>query len=293
MDRGLSVLVSDTADAYRSLHENWTQRVIDYAKKLDRLSCSLVFSNVSYLSLAAAKYLGIPAVALSPLNWADIYKYFCCHAKKYTQTYDQMLTAYQSAKVFLKPTPCMPMHELSNTKEVGPVAAHGNNVKHKLYDRLGLKSSTKMVLVAMGGHDMHLPVTWPKDDSVVWLVSRTWQADQPNVIVFEDFDLPFLDLLASCDLLISKPGYGSFTEATYMRKPILYVTRPDWPEEPFLIHWLHRYNICKQLATGSLYSGTFIEDINELLQRAHFPAQLSPSTPSGLGQTVDIILNSL
>ncbi len=290
MDQDLSVLVDDTASAYRSLHEHWLKRMADYAEKLNRLNCDLLLSNVSYLSLAAANHLGIPSIALSPLNWADIYEYFCSQTLGYAHIYEQMLAAYESADMFLKPAPSMPMPKLSNTRSVGPIAARGRNLKHWLCDRLGIKNSTKLVLVAMGGHDMQIPVTWPTDASNVWLVSRSWQTTQANVVVFEDFDIPFLDLLASCDLLIGKPGYGSFVEATAMGKPILYVTRPDWPEESFLIQWLEQHNTCGKLTLNSLHNGTFIRDVDKVLQQSELSDQQSLAAISGIEQTVDVIL---
>jgi hypothetical protein len=50
--------------------------------------------------------------------------------------------------------------------------------------------------------------------------------------------LSFLDLLASCDVLITKVGYGSFVEAAAHAVPVLYLDRPDWPETPYLAAWL-------------------------------------------------------
>ena len=293
MDKNLSVLVDDTAEAYRLLHEHWLEQIADYADKLNRIHCDLLFSNISYLSLAAANHLGIPSIALSPLNWADIYEYFCSQTEDFSRIHEQMLTAYESASVFLKPVPSMPMSMLQNTQWVAPIAATGRNLRHWLCNRLGLTDSKKLVLVAMGGHDLQIPVTWPKDDSIVWLVTRSWQTAQPNVVVFEDLDIPFLDLLASCDLLIGKPGYGSFVEATTMGKPILYVTRPDWPEESFLIQWLDQYNICGKLTSSSLQDGTFINAVHKALQRSELLDRPSTLTFSGIEQTIDVILNAM
>lgn len=293
MDQNLSVLINDTVAAYRSLHEHWSKQKTDYAEKLNRLNCDLLFSNIDYLSLAAASDSGIPSIALSPLNWADIYEYFCSQTEGFARIHEQMLAAYQSAKVFLKPAPSMPMLKLKNTQPIGSIAAKGSNLKPWLCDKLGLESSIKLVLVAMGGHELHIPVTWPTEDSIVWLVSRSWQAAQHNVVVLDDLGIHFLDLLATCDLLISKPGYGSFVEATYVRKPTLYVTRPDWPEESFLIHWLAQHNICGRLTFNSLHDGTFIHDVSEILQRSELVTQPSIANFSGLEQTVDVILNAM
>ena len=51
-------------------------------------------------------------------------------------------------------------------------------------------------------------------------------------------DYSMLDLIRSCDVLLTKPGYGAFTEAACNGTSVLYVARDDWPEEPWLSRWL-------------------------------------------------------
>ena len=62
----------------------------------------------------------------------------------------------------------------------------------------------------------------------------------PDAVVLESLPLNFSDLLASSDVLLCKPGYGSFAEAACSGIPALYVNRPDWPEAPALIEWLQQ-----------------------------------------------------
>jgi len=286
MDPGLSVRVVETATAYRLLHQHWEQHIRDYACKLGELGCDLVLSNVSCLSLAAARHLGIPAIAICSLNWADIFAYYCHEFQGFERIHDQMLMAYNSADVFLKPTPCMPMNGLTNTRLLGPIAAFGVDRKHDIHHRLGVDPSCKLVLVAMGGHDMKLSVDWPARTDIHWLVSRRWSVTHPSTAAFEDLGLPFLDLLASCDLLIGKPGYGTFTEAACAGKPVLYLSRADWPEERYLIDWLRQHGRCKQIAPERLRGGDFIDDALSLLDNG--PVSCRPEA-SGVSETAGVI----
>ena len=289
-DARLSVVINDTAEAYRALHDNWPQKVEDYVGELVRLNTDFVFSNVSYLSLAAASAAGIPNLGLSPLNWASMYQHFCGQAQDFERIQGQMLEAYRAADVFLLPTPSMPMPELNNAQPVGPIAAIGRDNKRHICKALETEPTTTLALVAMGGHDITFPVTWPQHESIHWLVTRAWGRNQPNVATVEDLKIPFLDLLASCDLIITKPGYGVFTEATCAGKPVLFVRRPDWPEESCLIRWLEQNNRCKELSLSDLGNGRFIDDVIELVN--HHPIA-SPSTPTGVGQVIDHIVRLL
>lgn len=286
-DSRLSVQKRATMDAYRQLHKNWPQRVQTYARQLDCLNCDLLFSNVSYLSLAAAKSIDLPCVALSPLNWADMYKYFCRHAEGYRSTHEEILSAYNAADVFLRPTPTMPMPELTNTIRVGPIAAVGEDRRQLVCKQLRVKASTKLALVAIGGHVFTPSVTWPRNQGIHWMVTGTVGSDQANVSILDALDVPFLDLLASCDVVISKPGYGIFTETTCAGKPVLFVRRPDWPEEIHLIKWLELHNRCKELSLINLQNGSFVEDIVDLLDGQQSPTPALK--PTGVDEVTVLI----
>ena len=45
--------------------------------ELAALNPSLLLSNISYLSIAAAHKAAIPAIAFSAVNWAEIFRSYC------------------------------------------------------------------------------------------------------------------------------------------------------------------------------------------------------------------------
>jgi hypothetical protein len=108
----LEVLVEETARAYLDFHEGWGRRVAEQARELAAVRPDGVLANVPYLILAAAERSGIPAVALCSLNWADIYAHYCGSRPEAQTLRQQMLEAYCSAVLFLKPEPAMPMPDI-------------------------------------------------------------------------------------------------------------------------------------------------------------------------------------
>ena len=104
--------------------------------------------------------------------------------------------------------------------------------------RLGLPEDVRLVLIAMGGIKMRLPMEqWPEFPGIRFIVQRDWQIGRDDVIELESLMMPFNDVLASSDLLFTKPGYGSFSEAAANGVPVLYIPRKNWPEQPWLIEW--------------------------------------------------------
>lgn len=251
-----------SATAYRAAHAKWDWRVEAEADFLARLAPDLVLSNVSYLPLAGAAQAGIPSMSLCSLNWADLFWHYFADERWALDIHADMLAAYRSARAFLRITPGMPMGTLDNVQPIGPIAALGN-----AHD-LGLQGD-KAVLVAMGGIAHRLPVDdWPRLPGIRWLVSADWQCHHPDALAYDSFGLGFTDLLCSVDAIITKPGYGTFTEAACNGTPVLYQRRLDWPEQDCLIDWLARHGRCAEIPAAQLVTGQLGAALAQLWQQS-------------------------
>lgn len=269
-----------SAAAYRQAHADWSGRVASEAAFLAGLAPDLVLSNVSYLPLAGAAGAGIPALSLCSLNWADLFAHFFGNEAWAAPIHAEILAAYRSAGAFLRVTPGMTMGSLGNIREVGPIAAIGQARD------LGL-GDDKAVLVAMGGIAHRLPVdNWPRLPGIRWLVAADWQCRHPDALAFEDFELSFTDLLCSVDAIVTKPGYGTFTEAAANGTPLLFQRREDWPEQDCLIDWLARNAASHEIPAELLQTGQLAEALSEIWQAP----RPTPPLPSGAEQAADIIL---
>jgi len=242
--------------AYRDYHADWAQKVETAAEEMRALQPDLLLANVPYLSLAAAKVADIPAVAMCCLNWADIYRHYAQDDDEAAAIHAQMLAAYNSAEVFLKLSPAMPMSDLRNTRELSCVAQVGEPHRQLVRERCGASARDKLVLVAMGGISYRLAMeSWPGIPGVRWLVPESWGVQRDDVSSIESLDLDFRDVLASCDAILTKPGYGTFAEAACAGVPVMYVPRGDWPEAPWLVDWMQRNGVAIEVDAGRLRVG--------------------------------------
>lgn len=285
MGSALEVKAADSAAAYRALHGAWDRRVAAAAERLAALAPDAVLANVPYLSLAAAARARIPAVALCSLNWADIFFPYCREMPEAGQIQRHMLDAYNSARVFLRVEPAMPMTSLTNARAIGPVARLGVNRREAINARLGLPPGRRLVLAAMGGIPFRPPVErWPRLPGITWLAPAAWASAHPDMVPLESLAMPFTDLLASCDALLTKPGYGSFAEAACNGVPVLTVRRADWPEEPYLVAWLRTAGCCREITLAQLEAGDLAGPL------AALPAQRpAPVAPLGVAQAADYL----
>jgi len=250
--------------AYRAFHADWRQKVAREAQALRDLKPDLLLANVPYLSLAAAHAAGVRAAGMCSLNWADIYRHYCADDVASKSIYGQMLEAYLNAEYFLKVQPAMDMPEFSNARSIAPIARTGQPQRSNIAKQCALHEGQKLVMVAMGGMEFRLPVqSWPHLPGVRWIVPQAWHIRRADTVAFESLHLSFSDVLASCDAIITKPGYGIFTEAACAGVPVLYVARRDWPEEPCLVQWLTQNAACMEVERETLQTG----ELGEVLQQ--------------------------
>ncbi|MDP2695582.1 MAG: hypothetical protein Q8O58_12060 [Gallionella sp.] len=286
MSSALDIHVGESRAAYRAFHADWEVRVTEEARLLRELGADMVLSNVGYLPLAGAQRAGIPNAALCSLNWFDIYRHYCGDDAIAAQVH----TGYANADAFLRATPGMAMEHLPNLVPVTPIAAVGSNRRDELNHHLKLSREEKLVLVSLGGIAGRLPIErWPRIDGVRWLVQQSWQVEHPDAVALESLPMSFSDLLASCDVLLCKPGYGSFAEAACSGTPVLYVSRADWPESPALIEWLQRRSLCREVSRDALEQGNFAGVLEEICDAP----RPRPVIPEGAGQVADWITGRL
>ena len=292
MSSALDVCIEESRAAYYQFHSNWDKRVEEEAQILRDLKADFILSNVGYLALAGAQRAGIPNAAMCSLNWADIYRHYCVDLPASpAQTEDQIIVrqihaSYANADAFLRATPGMEMNNLPNLLPVDPIATVGINRRGEINRQLKLSPDEKLLLISMGGIASRFPLeNWPRTEGVRWLVQESWQVQHPDAIVLESCQtknfcpgtrMTFSDLLASSDALICKPGYGSFVEATCSGIPVIYVNRPDWPESPALVEWLHQYNRCMEVSRPAMESGMINDQLTHIWQAAH-PVQVRPT----------------
>ena len=272
-----------SAQAYRTAHTDWPARVADEAAWLHALAPDLVLSNVAYLPLAGATRAGIPSLAMCSLNWADLFAHFFAGQPWAPSIQAEIDAAYAGAS-FLRLTPAMPMPRLSRVCDLPPVALPAQPRRNELRTALGCPETSRIVLIAFGGIPKELPlVDWPPIPGVCWLNGTPASHGATGTPALSDLPFSFSDVLASVDAVLTKPGYGTFVEAACAGTPVLYLRRPDWPEQDALIDWLHANARALEVSARDLHHGELAEALLALWQQ---PAP-RPPTADGVAEVAE------
>jgi len=281
------MLIEETAAAFRDLHENWRNVVEGEAKFLGELSPDILVTDITYSSLAAANRLGLPAIGVSSLNWADIYEVYCGDRAEAPGIVEQILDAYNGAHIYLQLTRHLPMSRITNRRSIGPSARMAPNSLGVIRKRANLSDETRIIVVGFGGiQGVGRPKSLPKIKNTVWLTKQSDQANRPDIHSLSDLGVQFYEAISDPDLVVTKPGYGTIVEAACQGTRVLLQERPDWLETEIVKFWLNEVTSFASISAAAMEAGDIGDAVQRLLERS-LPTSLP--APSGADEAAAII----
>ncbi|MFP4075913.1 MAG: hypothetical protein ACLFNA_08195 [Halochromatium sp.] len=252
----------------------------------------LVLADIPWLPLDVARSMGIACAGLCSLSWYDILIESPVGDRLPTAFAQRMQRAYRGADLFLRPTPSMPMRWLPNGRDIGPIAQPRRRDPLRLRERVGRPATESLVLMQFGGTG-HLRLGGaPRLMDGVHLLSPDADAarGRDDLTPIETAGGTVLEVLASCDALITKPGYGTFAEAACNGIPVLSVERRDWPESRWLVDWLAEQVPLREVSASDFAAAEIREPLAELLAEG---IAEPPVAPTGVAEAADLLLDLL
>ncbi|WP_295455728.1 hypothetical protein [uncultured Thiodictyon sp.] len=286
MDGPLVTRWEESLAAYVRFEADYPQRLERQLATLRDLAPDLVLADIPWLPLEAARRLGIPAVGLCSFSWYDILRESQLQAQVPVTLMEHLRRVYREADLFIRPAPALPMDWLPAARAVGPIARRRPDRGSELRSRFGCPADRPLALMQFGGFDGLNPLhEWPEQEQVHWVVDDLQGRPRRDATALTGHGIDLLDVLGSVDLMLCKPGYGSYAEAACNGVPVLQVPRPDWPESTTLNTWLSAQVPTRELSLADLTAGRVAGPIAELLAAGR-PA---PVEPSGIEAAADLL----
>lgn len=227
----LEVDVAQTLAAWTEMDARNRSRIDAELVDLRERGARLIVSDVASFPLTLAARLGIPGVCVANFTWADIYAGLVNDEPRFKPIADTLATEYAQATLLLDAALSLPMAYFALRETAGLVARPGKSRRDELFRHLSLDSSRRVALVYAG--NWGLPLPWTKLETFAdWQFVSLAAPPTPvaNLFVLPQALLPHPDLVASVDLVISKPGYGLVGECLSASTPLLYCSRQNFAE---------------------------------------------------------------
>ena len=290
-DGPLKIDIDATWIASQRFHQTWDARLSNEVSAIRAASPALVIADIPYLAIEAGSRAHIPTIALASLTWDLVLKEYC-HASDHAQPQliDRIRESYAHADMALRITPAPKIDVFSNMIDIGPIATPSPPERHRLASALALTPSERIVLVGFGG----IALTSLPLEQMEQLHHYHFLIDSPvppgfsRIHSIETLPLSFKTLLASVDVIMTKPGYGTLVEAVALQQPVLYVRRYNFADEQPLVDYLHRYGRGVELSLDDFVKGRWEAALSKTLSMLTPPTPPPPAT--GAMQAASILM---
>ncbi len=274
----IRVDVDATLTRISSLCERWDTLVAEEAAFLRENEIGIVVADIPAIPLAAAARSGLPGLAVGNFGWDWIYAEYRDRNASWDSVVAAFERGYSKADLLLR----LPFHEAMKAfpriEDIPLVGMPGRARREEVARFTRSDPRKTWVLLSF------TTLAW--DDDALAAVEKltgyefftvlplAWNAR--NIHAIDREQVPFRDVLASVDAVISKPGYGILADCIMNRKPLLFAERSGFREYAILEEAIRLYLKNAHIPAAALYRGDLGTGL-DLLQEAPEPAFSVPT----------------
>lgn len=227
---------------------------------------NLILADIPFLAAQFAKAANIPCWMMGNFGWDFIYEDW---GGEFTHIAAWIRDCYRDCNQLFR----MPFHEempaFSNITDVGLT---GGNPRYSPEELRSIWNITapqeKTILLTFGGLGLQqLPYKnlqhFPEWQFIGFDKSAP---DLPNLLKISDSKYRPVDFMSICGRVISKPGYGTFSEATRLGIPLVTMTRENFAETQLLLTGITKYTHHQILTPAEFFQGDW-DFLNQQPQR--------------------------
>ncbi len=223
---------------------------------IEQNQVDLIFADIPCLATAIAKRAGIPCWMASNFGWDFIYQAWGEPFKELVVWIAEHFS--QCDRLFRLPFH-EPMAAFPIQEDVGLTGSSPKFSFSDLQVQLGLDHPVeKTVLLTFGGLGLEqIPYqnlsTFP-DWQFITFDSQA-PNELPNLLKVCGHTYRPVDVMPACGRVLSKPGYGTFSEAMRLGIPLTTVTRENFAESPLLLQGLKAHSSHQILTPTEFFTG--------------------------------------
>ena len=224
----------------------------------------LIVADIPGLPIEAAAMAGIPRVAIGNFGWDWIYSDFMPRNPRWVPIVEMFREQYAKADLLLRLPFCENMNAFPHVEDVPLIANPGRARRSEIAALAGCDPEKRWVLLSFTA------LEWSEEalkrveaiDDYEFLTVFPLQWQRRNIYCIDREQVPFSDVIASADAVISKPGFGILSDCIVNRKPLIYADRSDFREYPILEESIRKYLKHVHIPAAKLYAGDLRESLN-------------------------------
>jgi hypothetical protein len=285
--------VEATWHEHQQFHSTWDDRLQTEVEAMRATAPDLVLADTPYLALAAGKAAAVPTVALVSFTWDLVLsEYVAPPSIDSLAIFRSIRQTYAQADLALRITPAPKMELFQRVIDIGPIVEPVPSARERLTKFLGLAPGEQTVLVGFGGVPLDsLPFDRLESlNGYRFLFDGSVPPQSMRFVSTSSLPFSFKTLLASVDVIMTKPGYGTVVEAVALQTPMVYVRRYNFADEQSLVDYLHRYGRGVELSMSDFTQGRWLAALKEVLD---LQTQTVPPSATGANEAAAVLAELL
>jgi hypothetical protein len=277
----LSIDEDETARHAARFYGQFDAHVAREAALLRSLGAALVVADIPPVAFAAAAIIGIPSIALANFTWDWIYEGFPGFSRLAPAVVPAIAGAYAKATVALRLPFAGGFASMPGVEDLPLIGRRATIPAGEVRRRLDLEQRVPLVLASFGGHGRSVRLEGAVSPLRFTIVATDYESPhgpRPHGLRIIDAatlaaaGVCYTDLLAACDLVATKLGFGIVAECIANDVPMLYTFRGRFVEQEVFVQELPAVLRCRAISRDDLVAGRWADPIDALL------AQPGPTT---------------
>lgn len=235
--------ISSTLQELKALRASAPALVETESRFIRQQNISLVLADIPPLATQVAKAAGVPCWMMGNFGWDLIYEQW---GKDFAESVAWVQSCFSDCDRLFRLPFHAPMTNFPTIQDTGLTGGQPKRTAQEIRDQLGLNvPQEKVALLTFGGLGLNSIPFDNLQHFPDWQFI-TFNAQAPdhwkNLIKVDGKTYRPVDLMPACGRLISKPGYGTFSEACRVGIPVTSLPRDDFAEAQFLLAGLQQYS---------------------------------------------------
>lgn len=239
-----------TLEKLREIKKNHKSLIASEVNFIRQNRVNLILADIPFLAAGFAEAANIPCWMIGNFGWDLIYRDW---GGEFTEIADWISNWYAKSNRLFRLPFHEPMSAFPHITDVGLTGGSPRFSIDELRSNWGINTPPeKTILLTFGGYGVQqIPYTnVSKFPDWQFITFDFLAPDLPNLIKVTNRQYRPVDFMPICGRIISKPGYGTFSEATLLDVPVVTIPRDDFAEAAFMLAGITNYNH-HQIITGS------------------------------------------
>jgi hypothetical protein len=237
-------------------------------------------ADLPSIPLAAAARAGAVPVAVGNFAWDWIYEEFLQRGDAgWGPVLRRIREDYAAAELLLRIPFAGPMTAFRCAEDIPLLARPGRARRAELAQATGADPGRPWALLSFTSLEWDAKALDRVEAAAGWefftVRPLAWPGRRLHAI--DRGAVPFSDVLASCDVAVSKPGYGILSDCAANATPLVYAERTDFREYEVLVAAMSRFHRAVHIPSERLYAG----DLGPYLDAARAAPPAAETMPRG------------